>query len=59
MRVQVVLHSCEVQLRQLSRSLFGVRRAMSDFGEIVLQNDFERRSEEHFSETARQCGILI
>ena len=26
---------------------------------IVLQNDFERWSEEHFSEIARQCGILI
>jgi hypothetical protein len=25
----------------------------------VLQNDFERWSEEHFSEIARQCGILI
>ncbi len=26
---------------------------------IVLQNDFERWSEEHFSEIARKCGILI
>jgi hypothetical protein len=28
-------------------------------GPIVLQNDFERWSKEHFSEIARQCGILI
>jgi hypothetical protein len=25
----------------------------------MLQNDFERWSEEYFSEIARQCGILI
>ena len=32
---------------------------MSALHPIVLQNDFERWSEEYFSEIARQCGILI
>jgi hypothetical protein len=35
------------------------RPATSALTPIVLQNDFERWSEEYFSEIARQCGILI
>ena len=36
-----------------------LRRTKCSEGPIVLQNDFERWSEEYFSEIARQCGILI
>ena len=47
--------------KQLERlASWGYLKQMADGSwTIVLQNDFERWSEEYFSEIARQCGILI
>ena len=47
--------------KQLERlASWGYLKQMADGSwTIVLQNDFERWSEEYFSEIARQCGILF